>query len=419
MTRHFNILIVGGGASGMMAAISAKRHGANSVAIVEKLDRVGKKILATGNGHCNLSNRNFSLDAYHGNGGSFPQKIFDQFALTETLDFFASMGLVSVSDPSGRLFPRSGQASSVLDLLRLELARLEIEEIFSNGVALLEKNNNRFELTTKPGNRFTCDTVILAAGGKAAPQFGCDGSGYTLAEKFGHTVIPPFPAIVQLLSDAPYLKQLKGVRCDVRLSLVSGNQMLHHENGELLFTDYGLSGIPALQMARIVYPFIRDRKPVEARINLFPEIESKGMISFLKNHFSLIPHQSLSDSLAGLLHKRLIPVLLKIAGMDANKLCGDLSEKELESLASVVTSWPVEIRGTKSWRDAHVTAGGIDTSEVDEETLQSKKTEGFFFAGEILDVDGDCGGYNLQWAWSSGYVAGLHAAEFVRKANQE
>ena len=418
MTRHFDILIVGGGASGMMAAISARRHGAGSAAIVEKLDRVGKKILVTGNGHCNLSNQNFSLDAYHGTFGGFPESVFEQFSLEETLDFFASIGLVTAADPSGRLFPRSGQASSVLDLLRLELARLGIEEIVSNGVALLEKNRNRFELTTKPGNIVTCDAVILATGGKAAPQFGCDGSGYALAEKFGHTVISPFPAIVQLLSDASYLKQLKGVRCDVHLSLVSDDQILHEEKGELLFTDYGLSGIPALQMARLVFPWIRDRKPVHVRINLFPEINEKAVIPYLKNHFSHIPQKSVSDALIGLLHKRLIPVLLKQSGMDQEKIIGEMAETDIESLARILTGWPVEIRGTKSWRDAHVTAGGVNTNEIDPESLESKKTSGLFFAGEILDVDGDCGGYNLQWAWSSGWMAGLHAAEFVKKAKK-
>jgi predicted Rossmann fold flavoprotein len=395
----------------MMAAISAAGEGA-SVQVLERLPRFGKKLLATGNGRCNLTNMNFGMTHYHGNP-EFIQSVFSQFDPDTTLKTFEELGLSWIAEPdTGRVFPRSLQASSVLDILRNAMARRGVREICNAAVKQIQKLDGKFRITLGDGNILEADRIILAAGGRASPNMGSNGSGLALAEQLGHSILTPRPAIVQLTCAADFSKRLKGLKIQACITLKSEGKTLRTETGEVLFTEDGLSGIPAMQMARGVHESIGNGQPPVLHIHLMPDLSREKIHTHLVERISQFKNQSIQESLISLLHKRLIPVLLTGAGIDPACLCSQMLENNVQTLADVFTDWRIPVTGTRSWSSAQVTAGGVMTDEVDPATLESRLAPGLYFAGEILDVDGDCGGYNLQWAWSSGRVAGKHATLF-------
>lgn len=410
LDKQIHIVVIGGGASGLMAGIVAAREGL-SVLLIDRMPRVGKKILVTGNGRCNLSNRSMSPDHFHGASAAFITGILEQCDLAQTLDFFESIGLaVQLDEQTGRYFPRSSQASSVLDLLRLELARLGVNEMCGTTVTQIDQNPSGFVIETNKVERLGCRCIILATGGKAVPNLGSNGSGYPMAQAFGHNLISPFPALVQLTSETQWIRSLKGIKCEAEVTLKSAQKTLRTESGEIHFTDYGLSGIPALQLAKPVVQALAGQEKLCIEINFFPEWSLSETEEKVHKRFDRFDSVPVGDALISLINKRLIPVILKNTGIQHNTLCRDLSGEQKKLLIQSMTQLPLPISGTRSWSDAQVTAGGIDTSQVDPVSLESRLVPGLFFAGEILDVDGDSGGYNLQWAWSSGWVAGQHAA---------
>lgn len=411
MDKTNNIIVIGGGASGMMAAISAFLHGGNAV-VAERLDRVGKKLLATGNGRCNLTNSVISVSRYHGEDTSFFESIYKQFDLNKTIDFFEHIGITVKEEEDGKMFPLSGQASSVLDQLRYEMKKLGIQELCNFDVRSIKKNNNKFYIYFNNGDVKTFDKVVLCTGGRANPNLGSNGSGYKLAMSFGHRIIEPFPAIVQIKLNAPYLKAVKGVKFIGKASIVSNNKILRCESGEILFTDYGISGPPILQLSRIAGEAEIMHKRTSIVLDMFPDIDEDSLFNMLKTRIGYDLMKPLAFSFVGFLNKRLIPVVLKAAGIsDINKECKNIKDDELHNIVKILKEWNIEITGTQSYSDAQVTAGGIDVSDVNYMTLESKLAVGLYFAGEVLDIDGDCGGFNLQWAWSSGYIAGMNAAK--------
>lgn len=409
-----DVLVVGGGPAGMTAAIAAARQGAR-VTLLERMQRVGKKLLATGNGRCNLSNSNLDEANFHGAWPGFAMAVLRQFDLEATLRFFHELGVPVVGEPDGKLYPHSGQASSVLDVLRYEMERL--------GVAIVADTRAQ-SVTALPGgfecqctNGFSCRAarVVVAAGGQAVPNLGSNGTGFKIAQALGHSLIEPFPTLVQVCVRAPYLKHLAGLRLEGEVSVWLKGACARRKSGEVLFADYGLSGPPVLQVSRLVAEKASEASPVELRLDLFPEDSEEGLAEFLRNRVAGAPQKTGEFGLVGWLHKRLIPVVLRQAGIeDLQRCCGDWSDAEIRSLAGVLKHWRMEATGTKSWMDAQVTAGGVDVAEVEAETLESRIVPGVYFCGEVLDVDGDSGGYNLQWAWSSGYVAGAHAGRAAR-----
>ena len=406
-----NIIVIGGGASGMMAAISAALHNGN-VVVAERLDRVGKKLLATGNGRCNLTNSIINVSRYHGEDTSFFEPIYKQFDLNKTVDFFEHIGVTIKEEEDGKMFPLSGQASSVLDQLRYEMKKLNIPELCGYDVKSIKKNNNKFNIYFNNGEVKSFDRVILCTGGRANPNLGSNGSGYKLAMSFGHKIIEPFPAIVQIKLNAPYLKAVKGVKFIGKASIISNNKVLRCESGEILFTEYGISGPPILQLSRIAGEAEIKHKKTSIVLDMFPDIDESSLLNMLKRRTGYDPGKPLDFSFIGFLNKRLIPVVLKAAGIsDINKECKSTSEDELYNIVKIFKEWKIEITGTQSYSDAQVTAGGIDVSDVNSVTLESRLAGGLYFAGEVLDIDGDCGGFNLQWAWSSGYIAGMNAAK--------
>lgn len=399
-----DLIIVGGGASGIMAAIMAKDLGID-VAILESNDRIGKKILTTGNGRCNITNKNINVLRYHSENKTFFNKVFENFTLKNTVEFFNSIGLYLVTLDSDKMYPMSLQASSVLDVFRFALEEREVP-IYLNHKVKEINYKNKFIIDCVNEENFICNKLLLCTGGKSAPKTGSDGSGFTLAKKLGHNIINPIPALVQLKLNHNKLKALSGVKFDGNAHIYVNDKLRRSEFGEVLFTDYGISGPPILQLSRIASYNLSKGKDISLKIDMMSNFSKDELKDFLENHFGTYSYRSVHDALIGIINKKIIPIILKEANIDnIHKPCWSLEWEEKEMLLSLLKEWTFKVSGTNSFDNAQVTAGGVDTKEVDENTLQSKIVPNLYFAGEILDVDGDCGGFNLQWAWSSTSVA--------------
>lgn len=394
--------IVGGGAAGMTAAITAAQSG-HEVTIMEHSSRVGKKLLLTGNGRCNLTNVNQESWHYHGSDPTFADDIFQQYSHTDTLAFFTRLGIYT-KNKNGCLYPYSEQASAVLDVLRMALAHEQVSVLTDCHITHIQKNV-LFQVDTDQG-RYEFEKIILATGSKAAPQTGSDGSGYVLAEKLGHQIIKPLPALVQLRSEEPYFKQLAGIRTEAKLTILCEGKKSGVEKGEVQLTNYGLSGIPTFQLSHIAAKALDQGKRVEIGIDWMPDMETEeSVFVYLKNRIQNCPNKNAGELLIGMLHKNLSLLLVKLSGIKADRAVNTLTQEELYRLAQDIKQLCIPISAVNSFRDAQICSGGADTSQI-KKTLESKVIEGLYFAGEMIDIHGDCGGYNLQWAWSSGMLAG-------------
>ncbi|MCJ7663549.1 MAG: NAD(P)/FAD-dependent oxidoreductase [Desulfobacterales bacterium] len=408
--EHVHIAIVGGGAAGMMAAITAARQGAR-VTMLEQQDRVGKKILATGNGRCNLTNVHGALDTIHGADQAFISRVVGQFPMEKTVEFFHALGACTRVEDGGRVFPLTGQASTVLDVLRFEIERLGVALRVQTSIESISRKGDSF-LLRWPGGEEQADRVVVTTGGKAAPHLGGSESGITLLKDMGHTAVPVFPALVPLKTDPHFGPKLKGVKVFAKALLAISGKPAGREAGEVLFTEYGLSGPPILQLSRSAMQARLEQQPVSLSLDLFPLWSAEQLMSNLDRRFSAWPQAALDRALIGLMHKRLIPTMLHEAEIaEAHKPTSRVSREECLRIVHVLKNWTFEITGSLSWKEAQVMAGGIRTTDFSAATLESQLVKGLFAAGEVLDVVGDSGGYNLQWAWSSGYVAGLHSAQ--------
>lgn len=410
MDEENRVIVIGGGSSGMMAAISAARCGAE-VVLLERKDRVGKKLLVTGNGRCNLSNTDCVPARFHGGDPTFIAEVLLRFPAASAIDFFEDLGIVCKAEREGRIYPRSGQASAVLDVLRWELARLAVDVRTGHEVKQIIPKERGFGLSLAMGGELKAGRVILAAGGMAGPQFGSDGSGSRLAGALGHRLVDPVAALVPLRLRTDFLRKLKGVSFEAYGEVRCGEEVLRSEAGEFLFTDSGISGLPILQLSGVASQALKANKGPCIVLDLFPGSSLDELDAALEIRFRRQGHKSLSDGLVGMLNKRLIPVVLSAAGIDYHALLGkEFSAAARTQLARLLKNWSLTVSGTMPWPEAQVTAGGIALDEVDPATLESRLVPGLYFCGEVLDVDGDCGGFNLQWAWSSGFVAGYSAA---------
>ncbi|ACQ54829.1 NAD(P)/FAD-dependent oxidoreductase [Clostridium botulinum] len=406
---YHEIIILGGGASGITASIISKDMGSD-VAILESNDRIGKKILTTGNGRCNISNENISSCKYYSNNNNFYKFILSQFTVQDTKNFFNSLGLPLITLNEGKIYPMSLQASSVLDILRLAIEDRQIPIYFNNKVKNIKKSNKGFVISTE-NEIFQCKKLILASGGMSAPNTGSDGSGFKLAKNFGHNIIDPVPGLVQLKLDFPYLKALSGIKFDGNVKLTLDNKNLREESGEILFTDYGISGPPILQLSSLISRLLYNNKKLYLEIDMFPNMSKENIINLLENHWGTFYYRTIHDSFIGIINKKLIPTLLKYCGIkNIHMPCQDITWQEKEKIFHALKNWTFTITGTNSFKNSQVTCGGVDTSEVSNKSLESLKVKDLYFCGEILDVNGDCGGFNLQWAWSSGYIAGQNAS---------
>jgi predicted Rossmann fold flavoprotein len=402
-------LVIGGGAAGMTAAIFAARNGAK-VTVLEQLPKVGRKILATGNGRCNFTNVNMDIGKYHGSNVKFAYGVLGRYGYMDTIRFFEDLGLYWIEE-DGRVYPASQQASSVLDVLRYEMDYLGVEEACDVGIEEIAFQSNGFTIKLKDGSKIFGDKVILATGGKANPGLGSKGSGYELAKSLGHKIMEPFPSLVQIKLESPYLKGIAGVRHTGRASIEKSGESLREDFGEVQFTDYGVSGIPVLQLSRIVGEYLKTGDKLLFCLDMFPRISKDELFQLLLKRNNLRPEKPLHISFIGLINKRLINALLKEGEIsDVNMPCRNVTREQLDRFAGILKKWSFNIIGTKSWSEAQVTAGGVSVSDINPKTMESKLVPGLYFAGEILDIDGDCGGYNLHWAWSTGSIAGISAA---------
>ncbi len=407
------VAVVGGGAAGMMAAVQAAYAGAR-VTVYERNDRVGKKILSTGNGKCNFSNEDMRAACYYGSGAGYVDGFYKQFGVAETKTFFRELGM-RIKDRNGYLYPASEQAATVLDVLRYEMKRLGIEICAGCRVTGIDGLGNpgyrlTLETETTAYKKRTYDAVILACGGRAAPKTGSDGTGLAMAKRLGHRIVPTVPALTALRCGETFWKQVAGVRCEARLMLYIDGNGVSSVQGELQLTDYGISGIPVFQFSRIAAYALQEGRTVTVKIDLMPDPGAADtQEAFWAQRWERQKRQSMEQFVTGTVNKKVGLLLLKLAGIRETETVCEIEGARRRKLEQLFHAFEVTVKGTNSFEQAQVCAGGVDFAEVTDR-LESVRRPGLFFAGEMLDIDGICGGYNLQWAWSSGAVAGRAAA---------
>lgn len=396
--------IIGAGASGMAAALAAAENPEVEVLVLERQSRVGRKLLATGNGRCNLTNLHALEGGYHGESPDFSQAALTRFSPEETLAWFRSLGLYTVAEPSGRVYPYSDQANSVVDVLRLAMDKPNITLITGFTVEKIRREPEGFTLSSREDSYF-CDKVIVACGGLAGSKLGGTMSGYQLLGKLGHRSTRLRPALVQIKCGWGGVVGLKGVRANCHVKILRDEALFAQSTGELQFTEMGLSGPVIFEISRDVCFGKGDWK---ARLDFLPEMSQEELEEMLLERKQR--NFPMEELLTGILHNRLGRVLTKAAGIGGRQ-AGELTREEIAQVCRTVKDFDIPLTEPLGMDSAQVTAGGVLTENFDPQTLESRLVPGLYACGEVLDVDGDCGGYNLQWAWSSGRTAGLHAGK--------
>lgn len=395
--------IIGGGASGMAAALAAAEQPGVQVVLMERQARLGRKLQATGNGRCNLTNLHAGQQGYHGDRPEFAREAIASFGPQETLAWFRRLGLFTVAEPSGRVYPYSDQANSVVDVLRFALERPNIQVKLGFEVEKVKKTPDGFLVESKQ-EHLSCDRLIVACGGLAGTKLGGSMAGYQLLRSLGHRCTRLRPTLVQLKAAWGGIAGLKGVRANCHAAIYRGETLWSESTGELQFTEYGLSGPVMFEISRDA---CQGLGPWHCRLDFLPEVpESALQEELLRRRQGDLPA---SELLTGILHNRLGRVLTQAAGISLSRQVAQLEEAELFQVAQTVKDFVVALKEPMGMDSAQVTAGGMVTAEFDEQTMESRLVPGLYACGEVLDIDGDCGGYNLQWAWSSGRLAGLSA----------
>lgn len=412
------IAIIGGGASGLACAIEIMHTVAQKsdveVTILEKLPRVGKKILVTGNGRCNLTNMNSAVSGYRGDT-AFSRFALQEYTPEKNIEFFNGLGLYTRTEDEGRVYPLSNQAASVLDALRFECDRLGVKTICDYRAVHLKTVDTGVTTKIVINNRDRFDYVVVACGGKAAKMHGTDGDGYDMLKMFGHTIISPAPALVSLNCE-DFTKALKGVRSICKIDLIIDGKKEYENYGEVQFTDYGLSGIPIMQLSRFVS--VSPSNDIEISLDVTPDFTKEQIFDYLISRRN-VDTGLCENLLSGIMNKQLCITLLKECGVAVNQRVNNLSNSEIERIAKIVKEWKIKVKNSRSFDYAQVTAGGVDCKEFNEKTMESRFVKNLFCCGEILNIDGDCGGYNLQWAWSSGRLCGKTIGERINNAQNQ
>ncbi len=397
--KNYDVIIVGGGASGLICAIAAKRNNKNaSVAILEHNNKIGKKLLATGNGRCNLTNMNMSFDNFH---GSFNvDRVLEKFSPSKLIEYFETMGLVSKTEENGLVYPFSKQASAVLEILRLECNRLGVKIICDEAVSNIKKDSNGFKVFAN--DTYHCKKIVLCCGGKASPECGGSGAGLELAKNLGHKIVTPTASLCPVEVTDKNIKALKGVRSSATVTLFDGNNKIHSEVGEVQFTEIALSGICIFNLSS----YIKDCKEPKIKVSILNDISFKELFDILKNRKNIFKNDSAENLLMGFLNNKIAVYLLKTCGISNVKNCKDISDNELKQLTDKILNWNFICKKTTDFKKAQVMAGGVFGKEINENTMESKIVKGLYICGELIDINGDCGGYNLHFAFSSGIIAG-------------
>lgn len=403
-TLHTDIAVIGGGASGIACGISAAEtykanHKKVRIAIIEKGPRVGKKLLATGNGRCNLTNLHCSTEQYHGSFQKGIAYLLAQYPPQFIIEWFARLGLYCKADGTGRVYPYCKQATAVLDVLRLQLANCNIQELCDTAVTNITAGKNGF--TIHCGNKIiTAEKVVIAAGGKASPKLGSDGSCFPVIKALGHTITSLSPCLVPVTVTSGIIKSLKGVRCEGTVSVIAEGTTVKTEQGEIQFTETALSGICLFNLSAC----ITDNCILS--VALLPHFTHKEVETMMYSRIKLFKQQTADNLFTGLFHRRIGQALLKECGIPAGKPVSQLSKQETEKLIQIINNWTFHPKIPTDFSNAQVTKGGVTGGEINYKTMESRIVKNLFFCGEAIDVNGDCGGYNLQFAFSSGILAG-------------
>ena len=397
------VVIIGGGASGMAAALAAAENPENDIILLERQARLGRKLQATGNGRCNLTNLHAASRGYHGEGASFADYAIQAFGPEQTLAWFRKLGLFTVAEPSGRVYPYSDQANSVVDVLRFALEKPNIRVLTGYVAEKVKKTSDGFRVEGT-GEPITCEKLIIACGGLAGTKLGGTMDGYKLLRSLGHKCTKLRPTLVQLKSSWGGCASLKGVRANCRAQILCNGARFAESQGELQFTEYGLSGPVIFEISRDV---CHGGGKWNCKLDFMPDVTCDDLFKALlqRRNTALCA----SELLTGILHNRLGRVLTQSAGVSQQKPIAELTDWELREVCRTVKNFEAALTEPMGMDSAQVTAGGILTGEFDPMTMESRIQPGLYACGEVLDIDGDCGGYNLQWAWSSGRLAGLHA----------
>lgn len=403
MARYYDVLIIGGGAAGLCCANVIKMQGIPvSAAIIEQLPRVGKKLITTGNGRCNISNRKAEPARYHGENPGFCRFVLKNYDSFTAEVFFNQLGVVFTYDKDGKAYPYSLQASSVVDALRFSAEEKGVEIFTDTAVSDIKKCDDGYKVTAN-GEVFKTANLVIAAGlYSGGEKLGSNGSVLKILENMGYKTVKTTPAIVQIKTDNTVTKSLKGIKTDAKVSLVTDGKTLREETGEVLFCDYGLSGPPVMQVSREV-----ERRSGEKTIelDLMPEYEFQSVYDMIRFRASRLSGRSMEEFFTGMLNKRIGQTVVKLSGLKLSDTCDNLTPDDIKNLALTVKKMSFPVTGTTGFINSQVTAGGLDTSQFDDETMMSEKDKGLYCIGEILDIDGDCGGFNLQWAWGSAMCA--------------
>ena len=395
------ILIIGAGASGMMAALTAAENH-HHVILLERQARVGRKLAVTGNGRCNLTNTGAAPENYHGAQPDFAAPALAAFPPAAALDWFAAHGLMTVTEPGGRVYPLSNAANSVVDVLRFALTRPNITLRAGAAVTAVRRQGRGFVIETEDA-AIPADRVIIACGGAAGAKAGGVRDGYALLQSLGHRRTALHPALVQLTTDPTYPRALKGVRADARVTLTRGRAILARSAGEVQFTEKGVSGPAIFEISRAASC---GGEGQTVTLDLLREHGAQDCLAFLQARRETAPALPCEEVLTGTVHNRVGRMLLRYAAVPGGRPLGDVTDQELKALVRAAKGFALPVRGTEGFESAQVTAGGMRTAEFDPATMESLLVPGLYACGEVLDIDGDCGGYNLQWAWASGRAAG-------------
>ena len=401
----YNVLIIGAGASGLVSAIVSARQG-KKVLILEKNNKIGKKLLATGNGKCNISNQRPTLERFYSKNPKFIAQVFEGYNYQSIKQFFKSIGLELIEAKEGKVFPMSLQASSVVELLRAECEQLGVKIICDTEVKTVSQQNSGYQITHSNG-KVEANSLIIATGHLSAPQLGGVDDGVNFAKRFGHKIIKPFPTLVQLTSTMKNLERMAGVKVESRVTLQNNTKIIQKQ-GDVLFTSYGVSGLAILDISRFVIEALIHTSTVQLEIDLMPKMSQEQLISLMKKSLRKKSQKPLEVWMQGFINKKLIRPILEPLKLTKQTI-GSITSNEIALIVQKIKCFKFEIDGSRGYKGAEVATGGVNTKEVNPKTMESKKHKGLYFTGEVLDVDGDRGGFNLYFAW----VCGLRAGESV------
>lgn len=401
--KIYDTAIIGAGPAGIMSAIISSQLG-KRVVLIDKNEQIGRKLLATGNGRCNISNKNVSSDNYYGAPSSFTMSVINRFNQADVVEFFENMGLVLKEEDNGRLFPRTNQASSVVEVLKDKLIENKVELSLGSTVKNIERNKS-WKIDLENGDSIESEKLILATGGKAAHYLGSSGDGLFWAQKLGHSLSPILASLVPIETVEKWPKQIQGIKLEAKVSISGDGNEISQKYGDLLFTHFGLSGPAILSQSRIIAEHLICSKVI-IHIDIFPDIEKEALDKKIANIMNANGKKAIKNCLIGLLPQNMIGLILDLADISSDKKAAELSKSDRQQISNILKDLQLTASKTRPLKEAQVTAGGIKSEEINPETMESIIVKDLYFVGEIVDVDGDSGGYNLQWSWSSGYVAG-------------